>query len=382
MKDFLTRAIHGGRLEDTNYPGPSYPIYLSSTFNQKGLDEFGEFMYSRSGNPTRSNLEEQVASLEDCQYVLATASGMAATAIALSFLQAGDKILINSNVYGGTWTYVSDFLKQKGIDYEIVTDFNQYDFDQVNPAVKAVFIETPSNPLVEVTDIAAVCQAAKAKGLTVIVDNTFMTAYLQEPLKLGADIVVYSATKYYGGHSDLIAGLIALNDEARYNDFKKQRKLYGSPLAPFDCFLLSRGIKTMPLRIDRQEANTKEVVEFLKNHPACDRVYYTGLDPESKAYAIQTKQAKGFGSLISFELNEGYDLNTFFKALQVFDLAVSLGGVESLICLPANMTHEDYEPELLDQIGIKANLLRVAIGIEGAEDLKEDLSQAFEAAKK
>lgn len=381
MNDFLTRAIHSGRLEDSQYPGPSYPIYLSSTYNQAGIESFGEFMYSRSGNPTRSHLEEQVASIEDCQHVLATSSGMAATAIALSFLQAGDKILLNSNVYGGTWTYVSDFLKQKGVHYEIVTDFNVYQFDELDPSVKAVFIETPSNPLVEVTDIAYVAQAAKQKGIKVIVDNTFMTAYLQEPLKLGADVVVYSATKYYGGHSDLIAGLIALNDSTLFDIYKKQRKLYGSPLAPFDCFLLSRGIKTMPLRIDRQESNTQAIVSFLKDHPACDRIYYTGLDPESDSYAIQVKQAKGFGSLISFELNEAYHLEAFFKALKVFDLAVSLGGVESLICLPATMTHEDYAPELLHQIGIKSNLLRIAIGIEGIEDLKEDLRQAFEAAK-
>lgn len=381
MRGYSTRAIHAGSKEQGTYPGPSYPIYMSSTFNQDSIDEFSEFMYTRSSNPTRSNLEAQVAALEECKYALATSSGMAAIATALSFLCPGDKILINNNIYGGTWTYVSEFLKDKSIDYEVVDDFNAYDFDKVEANVKAVFVETPSNPLLTIVDIEKVAKQVKDKDITLIVDNTFMTSYLQKPLQLGADIVVCSATKLYGGHSDLIAGLISTNSQAFYDQFKLQRKLYGASLAPFDAFLLNRGIKTMPIRIDRQELNAQKVAEFLKDHPAVDKLYYAG-SKENPNYSVQEKQAKGFGSVLSFELSDKYDVKIFAESLEVFDLAVSLGGVESLICLPAKMTHEEYPEELLNSIGITDSLFRLAIGIEDSEDLIEDLEQAFRKAKK
>lgn len=284
---FETKAIHAGRQRGSDGPlsGPSYPIYLTSTFHQESPTQAGEFLYTRSGNPTRDNLEQQVAALEESKYALATATGMAAITLALSLLAPGDKILFHEDIYGGTWALIEEYLATQQIGYQIVRNLNTYDFSNLDPAVKAVFIETPSNPLNQVTDIKAVSTAAKAHDLLVIVDNTFMTAYLQQPLQLGADIVVYSATKYYGGHSDVIAGLITVNDDDLYNKLKLFRKVQGSPLSPFDAFLTNRGIKTMPVRMDAQEKNTAAMFAYFMANDAFDRVYYTG-DPSRPDYLI------------------------------------------------------------------------------------------------
>ncbi len=374
-------VIHGGRHEDTDIKGVNYPIHLSSTFVQDSIGEYGEFVYSRSNNPTRNNAEQLIAQLEGAKYGLAMASGMAATALAFSLLKPGDKVLVNSNVYGGTWNYVSKVFAERQIAYEVVTDFNNYDFSKVTPDTRMVFLETPSNPLLYVTDIADVCSKAHEKGLLCVVDNTFMTSYLQKPLDLGADIVVYSATKYYAGHSDVIAGAVVLNDDKLYEDLKFHQKILGAILSPFDSFLLTRGIKTLPVRMDRSQENTKKITEYLEKHEAVNKVYYPGLE-SNEGYELQKKQANGSGACFSIEVNDAYDSVAFCNALEIFDLAVSLGGVESLICHPASMTHESYSKELQDEIGITNGLLRFAVGVEDADDLIEDIEQAFAKAKK
>lgn len=374
-------VIHGGRHEDTDIKGVNYPIHLSSTFVQDSIGEYGEFVYSRSNNPTRNNAEQLIAQLEGAKYGLAMASGMAATALAFSLLKPGDKVLVNSNVYGGTWNYVSKVFAERQIAYEVVTDFNSYDFSKITPDTRMVFLETPSNPLLYVTDIAAVCSKAHEKGLLCVVDNTFMTSYLQKPLDLGADIVVYSATKYYAGHSDVIAGAVVLNDDKLYEDLKFHQKILGAILSPFDSFLLTRGIKTLPVRMDRSQENTKKITEYLEKHEAVNKVYYPGLE-SNEGYELQKKQANGSGACFSIEVNDAYDSVAFCNALEIFDLAVSLGGVESLVCHPASMTHESYSKELQDEIGITNGLLRFAVGVEDADDLIEDIEQAFAKAKK
>lgn len=374
-------VIHGGRKEVTDIKPVNYPIYLSSTFVQNSLNDFGDFMYSRSSNPTRNNVEQLISQLENANYSLAMASGMAATALVFDLLKPEDKVLINSNVYGGTWCYVAELFSQKKIKYEIVTDFNHYDFNQIGPDVRMIFLETPSNPLLEVTDIALVCQKAKQNNLLVVVDNTFLTSYYQKPLELGADIVVYSATKYYAGHSDIIAGLVVCNDDELYAKLKLRQKLLGAILSPFDAFLLTRGIKTLALRMQRHQSNTMAIAEYLTQHVAVEKVFYPGLK-SSPGFEIQRKQAKGDGAVLSFKMKNTHDIEAFCHALNFFDLAVSLGGVESLICHPASMTHETYSKALQQQIGITDNLLRLSIGIEHIDDLLEDISTAFDSSMK
>ncbi|MBP5746095.1 MAG: PLP-dependent transferase [Lachnospiraceae bacterium] len=376
---FNTIAVHGG-IKDESKKAINPPVYLSSTFIQPDTETEGEFCYSRGNNPTRASVEDLAASLEGARFAIATSSGMAATSLVFELIKEGEKILINNNVYGGTWRFVSNLFENRGLDYEIVDDFNTYDLEKSN--AKLVFIETPSNPLLEVTDIRRVCDLAHKKNMLVVVDNTFMTSYLQRPLELGADIVVYSATKYYGGHSDILAGLILLNDEALYERFRFLRNTLGGILSPFDSFLLMRGMRTLALRMDKQQENAKKLAEFLEGHDGADRVYYPGLN-SNKGYEIQQRQAKGPGAVLSFELNEkDYDLKTFVSNLRYFAFAVSLGGVESLICRPSTMTYESYKKELQEKIGIKPNLLRLSPGIEDIDDLLDDLNNAFIRARR
>ena len=378
---FNTTAIHGGFVDEEK-KAVNYPVYLSSTFIQPDVECGGEYCYSRGNNPTRASVEKLAADVEGAKYGIATASGMAATSLVLELLNKGDKVLINDNVYGGTWRFVSNLLEKRGVEYEIVNDFNKYDFSKADSNVKMVFVETPSNPLLEITDIKRVTDEAHKKGILVVVDNTFMTAYLQKPLELGADIVEYSATKYYAGHSDLLAGLVLLNNEGIYTKLKFFNNTLGGILDPFDSFLLQRGIKTLGVRLDRHQANAQKVAEYLQDNPAIDSLYYPGLKSH-KGYELQKKQAKGPGAIISFRLNEKeYDLQKFVAKLSIFSFAVSLGGVESLVCVPATMTHESYSKELQNKIGITSNLIRLSVGLEEVEDLIEDLDTAIKYSKK
>lgn len=367
-------------LEAKNNPHKAVvpPIYLATTFVQEGLGEFGKFAYSRSANPTRNAFEEIFAKFEESKFAFALASGMAATSAVFSLLKSGDKVILNSNVYGGTYRYANGLFDAYGIKFELADDLNK--ITKLDDDVKMIFIETPSNPLLRVTDIARLAKLAHEKGALVVVDNTFLTPYYQKPLKFGADIVVYSATKYIGGHADVIAGVVATNDEKLAERIAFMKNTLGATLSPLEAYSLIKGLKTLSVRFDRQSQNTLKIIEFLKNSNAVKVVYYAG-SYSAEEKAMQEVQASGIGALISFELKYGYDKNIFVKNLELFDLAVSLGGVESLICHPASMTHESYDKALQEKIGISDGLLRLAIGIENADDLIFDLEQAIKKAK-
>ena len=376
-----TLIVKGIEAKDNPYNAVVPPIVLSSTFAQEGLGEFGEFAYSRSANPTKKAFEELFAKFEGSKYSFALASGMAATTAVFNLLKSGDKVLLNNNVYGGTYRYASGIFKNQGISYELVDDLNLIEENDITDDVKMVFIETPSNPLLRVTDIKRIVNLAHKKGALVVVDNTFLTPYYQRLLPLGVDIVVYSATKYIGGHADVIAGIVSTNDDALADRIAFMKNTLGATLSPTDAYYLIRGLKALSVRFDRQTQNTHKIVEFLKSNPAVRAVYDAGSHSEFEKRA-QEAQASDIGAVISLELAEGYDYEKFAKSLHLFDLAVSLGGVESLICHPASMTHESYPKELQEKIGISQNLLRLAIGIENADDLIDDLKQALIKAKK
>lgn len=379
---YETIAIHGGLSAESGHGAVTFPVYLTSTFTQPSLGEFQDYAYSRSANPTRIHAEKVATQLEGARYGLATASGMAADALVFELLKAGDRVLLNDNVYGGTWRFASQLFEHRGLAFDVVRDFADYDFSKAPKDAAMVFLETPSNPLLTVTDIADVARRAHEAGLLVVVDNTFMTSWLQKPLDLGADIVVYSATKYYGGHSDLLAGLVFTNNEEIYEKLKLFSDTLGGILSPAEAFLLVRGIKTLPLRMQRHQENAQRIAEFLHDHPGAGKVHYTGL-PDDPGHVLQEKQASGHGGVVSFEFNsDDYDLKTFVDNLNLFGFAVSLGGVESLICQPATMTHESYPPKVQAAIGITKNLLRISAGIENPEDLVSELDRAFKASER
>ncbi|MDD3394571.1 MAG: PLP-dependent aspartate aminotransferase family protein [Anaerotignum sp.] len=369
--------IHGGVYGDKFTGAVNVPIYQTSTYEQEGLGQHKGWEYSRTGNPTRHAVETLIAELEQGKAGFAFASGMAAITAVLSLFKVGDRVIISRNVYGGTFRVLDKIFHNFGIEYsfEDTTDLNGLR-QKLTQDVKAILVESPANPLLTVTDIAGVAQIAKEKGILTIVDNTFMTPYLQRPIELGADIVVHSATKYLGGHSDLIAGLVVVNSEELAERIGFIQNATGGILAPFDSFLLIRGIKTLGVRMDRHVENALKVAKYLQNHEAVKQVYYPGLEG-AKGYEINLKQAKNGGAMISFELKENYNISRFFSSLKLIALAESLGGVESLVCHPASMTHASIPEETRKEIGITDTLIRLSIGIEGIDDLLFDLEQAI-----
>lgn len=373
--------IHGGIYGDTFTGAVNVPIYQTSTYEQQGLGENKGWEYSRTGNPTRAALEALIAELEGGTAGFAFGSGMAAITAVLSLFKSGDKVLISSNVYGGTFRVLDKVFRHFGITYDIAdtTDIPALE-NTFDPSVKAILIESPANPLLTVTDIAAVAAAAKKHGALTIVDNTFMTPYLQRPLTLGADIVVHSATKYLGGHSDLVAGLAVVKDPALAERLAFIQNSTGGVLGPFDSFLLIRGIKTLAVRMDRHTGNAEKAAAFLIENSAVKKVYYPGL-PDAQGYEINRRQAKNGGAMISFELKENYNIRTFFKSLRLIALAESLGGVESLVCHPASMTHASIPYEVRQKVGITDGLIRLSIGIENIDDLLADLAQAIQESE-
>ena len=373
--------IHGGIYGDSFTGAVNVPIYQTSTYEQQGLGENKGWEYSRTGNPTRAALEALIAELEGGTAGFAFGSGMAAITAVLSLFKSGDKVLISSNVYGGTFRVLDKVFRHFGIAYDIAdtTDIPALE-NAFDPSVKAILIESPANPLLTITDIAAVAAAAKKHGALTIVDNTFMTPYLQRPLTLGADIVVHSATKYLGGHSDLVAGLAVVKDTALAERLAFIQNSTGGVLGPFDSFLLIRGIKTLAVRMDRHTGNAEKAAAFLKENSAVKKVYYPGL-PDAQGYEINRRQAKNGGAMISFELKENYNIRTFFKSLHLIALAESLGGVESLVCHPATMTHASIPYEVRQKVGITDGLIRLSIGIENIDDLLADLAQAIQESE-
>ncbi len=369
--------IHGGIDGDKRTGAVNVPIYQTATYKQIRLGEHTGYEYTRTGNPTREALEKLIADLEHGNYGLAFASGMAATTAVLSLFKSGDRIIISSNVYGGTFRVLDKIFSNFGITYEIAdtTDLALLD-KSITTDVKAVFIESPANPLLTVTDINAVSEITKKHDILLIVDNTFMTPYLQRPLELGADIVVHSATKYLGGHSDLVAGLAVVKDKNLAEKLYFIQNATGGVLPPFDSFLLIRGIKTLSVRMDRHISNAESAAKYLKTNPAVKEVYYPGLE-DNPGYEIQKKQADGAGGMISFELADGYSPAKFFDGLKLIALAESLGGVESLACHPSTMTHASIPQEIREKVGITENLIRISIGIESEKDIIDDLENAL-----
>lgn len=376
-----TKLIHGGIYGDDKTGAVNVPIYQTATYEQEIPGVHKGYEYSRTGNPTREALEALIADLEHGTRGFAFASGLAAITAVLSMFRSGDKLVMSDNVYGGTFRVLDQVFQNFGISYKLVdtTDVQAVE-EAVDEQVKAVYIETPTNPLLGITDIQAVSEVAKRKGIFSIVDNTFFTPYLQRPIELGADIVIHSATKYLGGHSDLVAGLVVVSDEELAEKLHFIQNATGGILQPFDSFLLIRGIRTLGVRLDRHVENAVELAEFLKGNQAVKKIYYPGLK-EHPGHDTNTKQAKNGGAMISFELEEGYDINTFFRALNVIALAESLGGVESLVCHPASMTHAAIPKEIRDQVGITEGLIRLSVGIEDASELKRDLEQAIASSR-
>ena len=374
-------VIHGGIYGDKTTGAVNVPIYQTSTYEQSGLGQNTGWEYSRTGNPTRAALEALIAELEGGVAGFAFASGLAAITCVLQLFQSGDRVVISSNVYGGTYRVLDKVFAQFGLSYTIADTTDLVAFEaSLTPDVKAVLIESPANPLLTVTDLQAVSEIAKRHGALTIVDNTFMTPYLQRPIALGADIVVHSATKYLGGHSDLVAGLAVVNDAGLAEKLAFLQNATGGVLGPFDSFLLLRGIKTLAVRMDRHVANAEQAAAWLRQHDAVRTVYYPGL-PCAQGYEINRKQAKNGGAMISFELEERYDIRKFFSSLKLIALAESLGGVESLVCHPASMTHASIPYEVRQKVGITDGLIRLSVGIENWSDLRDDLAQAIEQSK-
>ncbi|WP_406265933.1 cystathionine gamma-synthase [Nocardia sp. NBC_00881] len=374
---FSTRAVHAGYDPDPQTGAVNVPIYASSTFAQDGVGGLrGGFEYGRTGNPTRTALEANLAALESGRYGRAFASGMAATDCALrATLRPGDHIVIPDDAYGGTFRLIDKVFSQWGIEHSPAHVFNVDEMRAaIRPNTKLVWIETPTNPLLSIGDIPALADVAHAAGAKLVVDNTFATPYLQQPLLLGADIVVHSTTKYLGGHSDVIGGALITNDPELDAAFAFLQNGAGAVPGPFDAFLTLRGTKTLAVRMDRHCDNAETLAEFLSGHPAISQVIYPGL-PEHPGHGIADKQMRRFGGMISVRLHGDVEAaRKFCSRTEVFTLAESLGGVESLIEHPAAMTHASTEGSLLE---VPADLVRLSVGIEDASDLLSDVEQAL-----
>jgi cystathionine beta-lyase/cystathionine gamma-synthase len=373
---FATRAIHVGNAPDPQTGAVVPPIHVASTFVQKAAGEWGAYDYSRSGNPTRTTVQETIASLENGVGALAYSTGMAATHGATMLLSSGDHIVAGTDIYGGTYRLLHKIINRSGISVTLAPSTDpQRLADAITPQTRMLWIESPGNPLMSITDIAACAQVARDHQLLLAVDNTFATPVLTRPLDLGADIVMHSATKYLGGHSDLLGGVLVVRDKALLDQLYFIQNATGATLSPFESFLLSRGMKTLQLRVLHQSATAQKLAEFLAGHPRVKRVLYPGL-PDHPGHAIAARQMHGgFGAMLSVELAGGFaDAKRVVESTRLFRLAVSLGAVESLIEHPASMSHASYDASDRAAHGIVDSLIRLSVGLEDFEDLKNDLS--------
>lgn len=377
---FNTKVIHGGQHHDPSTGAVMPPVYQTSTYIQTSPGQpLGDYEYSRASNPTRTALENALASIENGTRGLAFSSGLAATDCILRGFKAGDEVIAMDDLYGGTYRMFSRIYKDSGIKFHFVdmTDIAKLK-SLINENTKLIWVETPTNPLMKLADIEEISKITKEKKIWLAVDNTFATPYLQKPLDLGADIVMHSATKYLGGHSDVIAGALIVKDEALGEQLHFQQFATGATLGPMDSFLVLRGIKTLSLRVQRHCENGEKVVDYLSKHPKIKTVYYPGL-PSHPFHEIAKKQMKAFGGMVSFTFVSGKkeDSIAFLEKLKVFTLAESLGGVESLANHPALMTHASIPADKRAEVGITDDLVRLSVGIEDAEDLIADLEQAL-----
>ncbi|WP_445714403.1 cystathionine gamma-synthase [Flavobacterium sp.] len=377
---FNTKTIHGGQYHEKVTGAVMPPVFQTSTYVQSSPGKpVGDYEYSRAANPTRTALEDALASIENGARGLAFSSGLAATDCLLRMFKAGDEIIAMDDLYGGTYRLFTRLYKDSGIKFHFV-DMNDLEQFQslINENTKLVWVETPTNPLMKLADIAAIAQITKKHNILFAVDNTFATPYLQKPLDLGADIVMHSATKYLGGHSDVIAGALIIKDKALGEELHFKQFATGATLGPMDSFLVLRGIKTLHLRVQRHCENGEKVAEYLNNHPLVERVYYPGL-ASHPFHEIAKKQMSGFGGMVTFTFKSGKkeDAIKFLENLKVFTLAESLGGVESLANHPALMTHASIPEDKRKEVGISDDLVRLSVGIEDIEDLLADLEQAL-----
>ncbi|BBI25843.1 cystathionine beta-lyase [Enterococcus faecium] len=376
-----TKLIHGGISEDPTTGAVSVPIYQTSTYRQDGVGQPKQYEYSRSGNPTRFALEELIADLEGGVRGFDFSSGLSGIHAVFSLFQAGDHILLGDDVYGGTFRLFDKVLTKNGLEYTIIDTSNLDKIEQsIKPNTKALYLETPSNPLLKITDLEKSATLAHQHGLIVIADNTFATPYFQRPLDLGSDIVVHSGTKYLGGHSDVVAGLVTSNHKDLADQIGFYQNAIGAVLGPQDSWLLQRGIKTLSVRMEEHQKNAFVVADFLFSHPAVEKVYYPGL-PDHELHGVAKQQMSGFSGMISFTLKNEESAIPFVESLQLFTLAESLGGVESLVEIPSVMTHASIPKEKREEAGIKDGLIRLSVGIEYGQDLINDLAQAFDRIK-
>ncbi len=379
---FSTKAIHVGQEADPATGATIVPIYQTSTYTQDRVGEHKGFDYSRTINPTRVALEKQLASLEGAEYGCAFASGMAATAAVLNLLSAGDHAIVTDDLYGGTYRLFSKVLTRYGLEFTYV-DMSDLEAVRaaVRPATKLFWIETPTNPLLKLIDIRALADVAATRKALVAVDNTFATPYFQQPLDLGADVVVHSTTKYIGGHSDVVGGVAITRSPELYETVKFHQNAVGGVPGPHDAWLTLRGAKTLAVRMREHARNAQVVAEYLEAHDGVSRVYYPGL-PSHPQHDLAKRQMSGFGGMVSFVLEGPQERALdFAHRLRYFSLAESLGGVESLICHPARMTHGSIPKEDRERRGVTDGLLRLSVGIEDAQDLVDDLEQALAATR-
>ena len=378
--DFATRAIHAGQPADAATGATITPIYQTSTYTQAGLGDHKGYEYSRTGNPTRAALEACLASLEGAEFGLAFGSGMAATSAVLSMLRPGDHVIAGDDLYGGSYRIFEKVLRPMGVEFEYVParDIAAY-AAAIRPETKMIWAETPTNPLLSLVDIAALAEVARPRGITLVVDNTFASPYLQRPLELGADVVVHSTTKYLNGHSDVVGGAVLTSRADLYEPIKFYQNAAGGVPSPFDSWLVLRGVKTLAVRMRQHCENAMRVARFLEGHPLVEKVYYPGLE-EHPDHALARRQMRDFGGMVSFAFKgTRADVDTFTRHLRVFALPESLGGVESLCCHPASMTHGSIPAEERERRGVTDTLLRLSVGIEDADDLIADLDQALAA---
>lgn len=378
---FETKAIHVGQEADPTTGATIVPVYQTSTYTQEDVGVHKGFDYSRTANPTRKALELCLASLENAPFGLAFASGVAATDATLKLLSAGDHVVVSDDVYGGTFRLFERVLTRYGISFTWVdaTDLSNVD-RAIRPETKLIWSETPTNPLLKLVDIAGLAEVARKHGLLLAIDNTFASPYLQNPLDLGADIVVHSTTKYVGGHSDVVGGFFATPSEELYQTVKFHQNSIGAIPGPMDAWLTLRGIKTLAVRMRQHCANAERIARFLAEHPAVERVYYPGLNDHPQ-HELARRQMRGFGGMVSFVAKGGLEpARAIARSLKLFSLAESLGGVESLTCHPVTMTHGAIPKEIREARGVTDGLLRLSVGIEDGDDLLEDVAQALEKA--
>ena len=374
---FSTIAIHAGNEPDSATGAVSVPIYQTSTYAQEALGKNKGYEYARTQNPTRSALEKNIAALEGAKYGYAFASGMAATDAVLKLVKGGEHVVLGDNTYGGTYRLFARVLSNYGVEFDLCDTSDATNLEKaIKPNTKMVFVETPTNPVMTVTDLKAVSDIAHAHGAKVVCDNTFMSPYLQRPMDFGVDIVVHSTTKYLNGHSDSVGGFAALNDPADAEWIGFIQNSVGAILSPFDSFLVLRGTKTLAVRMEAHDRNGRMVANFLTEHPNVQKVYYPGLVSHPQ-HELAKRQQKGFGGMVAFETGSLDNAKKVLESVKLCILGESLGGVESLISHPASMTHASVPQDKRDKLGITDGLVRVSVGIEDIEDIIEDLDQAL-----